>query len=91
MRNLNSVSTINLGKFVDKCDKSLKKMPTSYEVDTFLGKVDTFFQKKTLYLPTKELLGNIPKNRIGKRQYIFTYYKNQYSVNSYVIDWKWES
>ena len=46
-------------------------MPTSYEVDTFLGEVDTFFQKKTLYLPTKELLGNIPKNRIGKRQYIF--------------------
>lgn len=52
-------------------------MPTSYEVDTFLGEVDTFFQKKTLYLPTKELLGNIPKNRIGKRQYIFTYYKNR--------------
>ena len=40
-------------------------MPTSYEVDTFLGEVDTFFQKKTLYLPTKELLGNIPKNRIA--------------------------
>ena len=52
-------------------------MPTSYEVDTFLGEVDTFFQKKTLYLPTKELLGNIPKNRIGKRQYIFTYYKKR--------------
>ena len=53
-------------------------MPISYEVDTFWGgEVDTFFQKKTLYLPTKELLGNIPKNRIGKRQYIFTYYKKR--------------
>ncbi|RHL40447.1 hypothetical protein DW026_04915 [Segatella copri] len=74
---MNSVSTINLGKFVDICNKPLKKMPASYEVDTFLGEVDTFFQKKTLYLPTKELLGNIPKNRIGKRQYIFTYYKKR--------------
>ena len=27
-------------------------MSISYEVDTFLGEVDTFFQKKTLYLPT---------------------------------------
>ena len=37
-------------------------MPTSYEVDTFLGEVDTFSQKKTLYLPTKELLALIPQH-----------------------------
>ena len=59
-------------------------MPASYEVDTFFGEVDTFFQKKTLYLPTKELLGNIPKNRIGKRQYIFTYYKKKINMRNYL-------
>ena len=41
-------------------------MSISYEVDTFLGEVDTFFQKKTLYLPTKELLGNIPRIELEK-------------------------
>ena len=43
----------------------------SYEVETFFGK-DTFFQKKHYICEIKELLGNMPKNRIWKRQYIFT-------------------
>ena len=47
-------------------------MPISYEVDTFLGEIDTFFQKKHYICEIKELLGNMPKNRIWKRLYIFT-------------------
>ena len=44
----------------------------SYEVETFLEKLTLYFQKKHYICEIKELLGNMPKNRNWKRQYIFT-------------------